>query len=611
MTWILGISAYQPDSAAALIQNGVIVAAAQQERFSRRRLDHHFPADAIHFCLQFAEITLSQVDYVAFYAKPIRQFKRILKNYLDQVPRGCRQFSSAMPTCVREQLLCENLLRKELRSCSGISHFAVPPLLFTERHQAHAAAAFYPSPHPQAAVLCIDESSEEATTTAWLGNGRRLQPLWQLTDPHSLTTLYNAMSQYLGFFSVQERDQLMGLAAFGEPVYTNVIMGELIDIKPDGSFRLNESYLNFSQPSHLFTDSLETLFDQPPRAPQTALTQNHMDIARSLQEVIEYVALLMATALQQESGCQYLCLAGSLALNHGVVGRIHRESGFSSIWVPPAPDNASSAVGAALAVWHHYLGQERNPDPECLDAMHGAYLGPSYTNDDIAERLLKFNANFVEISDDALCKRTAELLALGKTIGWFQGRMELSSHALGNRAVLGDPRGSDTLTRLSVSEIPAYGHTPLAAAVIAERVSDYFCFDDFNPYLAVSAPVTSTQQLSLAGEGRRRRGFEKFRIPRSTIPAVTQVDLSVRFQTIHPETNPLLYALLVEFENLTHTPVLASGPLSLDGEPLVQTPEQAYRCFMRRDLDYLAIGNFLLTKTDQPPFNPSSTEVDQ
>jgi carbamoyltransferase len=595
---ILGISAYYHDSAAALIVDGHIVSAAQQERFSRCKHDAHFPADAITYCLKSSNIGISDLDRIVFYDKPLVKFERLLETYVTFAPRGFKSFLMSMPVWLKEKLYLKTLLKKELASLACIKPGALPPLLFAEHHQSHAASAFYPSPFETAAVLCMDGVGEWATTSVWQGSGNRLEPLWEIRFPHSLGLLYSAFTYYSGFKVNSGEYKLMGLAPYGEPKYADLIRERLIDIKPDGSFHMDMGYFDYATGLTMTNTRFDALFGGPPRKPESVITQKQMDIAASIQQVTEDIVLKLGNTIHTETGADRLCLAGGVALNCVANGRLLREGPFSDIWIQPAAGDAGGAIGAALSVWHQYEDQPRSVNGS-HDTMHGAYLGPSYSTHEARTVLDMLDAHYTELEDKALFARLADLLAHENVIGWFQGRMEFGPRALGGRSIIGDARSETMQSVMNLKIKYREAFRPFAPAVLAERVSDYFELDRPSPYMLLVARVRPELRLEMTAEQNALFGIDKLKAPRSTIPAITHVDYSARVQTVHADTNPRFHALLRAFENQTGCGVLVNTSFNVRGEPIVCTPEDAFRCFMRTEMDYLVIENLLLAKTDQ------------
>ncbi|MDW8322970.1 MAG: carbamoyltransferase [Burkholderiales bacterium] len=599
MTNILGISAYYHDSAAALVRDGDIVAAAQEERFSRKKHDARFPRHAIRYCLQEAGLRLKDVDYVVFYDKPLVKFERLLETYLAYAPKGFRSFLASMPVWLKEKLYLKHELKRELATLDGVAQEELPPLLFNEHHRSHAASAFYPSPFRRAAVMCLDGVGEWATSSVWQGEDHRLTALWEIDFPHSLGLLYSAFTYYTGFKVNSGEYKVMGLAPYGEPKYVQAILEHVLDLKEDGSFRLNMAYFNYATGLTMTNERFHALFGGPPRQPESPLEQRHMDLAKSIQVVTEEVVLRLARSVHRETGHDHLCLAGGVALNCVANGRIQREGPFKEIWIQPAAGDAGGALGAALSVWHEYLEHGR-PLNGAMDGMKGAYLGPRFDNDTVRARLDALGARYEFLSDEVLLPRVAELLAQENVVGWMQGRMEFGPRALGARSILGDPRSPKMQSVMNLKIKYRESFRPFAPSVLYERVSDYFQHKGPSPYMLITAPVAEEIRIPMTEEQKRLFGVAKLNVPRSSVPAITHVDYSARIQTVHPETNPRYYRLLKAFEAKTGCPVLVNTSFNVRGEPIVCTPEDAYRCFMRTEMDYLVIENCLLAKKDQP-----------
>jgi carbamoyltransferase len=595
---ILGISAYYHDSAAALVCDGAIIAAAQEERFSRKKHDARFPAGAIDYCLSEAGIRLADVDEVVFYDKPMVKFERLLETYLSYAPRGFRSFIAAMPVWLKEKLYLKSTLKKELAALGGIREGELPKLLFAEHHQSHAASAFYPGPFERAAVLCLDGVGEWATTSVWRGEGARLEPLWELDFPHSLGMLYSAFTYYTGFKVNSGEYKLMGLAPYGEPKYVDLILEHLIDLKEDGTFRLDMQYFNYATGLTMTNDRFAALFGGPPRAPETRISQREMDIASSIQAVTEEVVLRLARTIHRETGLDYLCLAGGVALNCVANGRILREGPFRDIWIQPAAGDAGGALGAALVVWYEYHEQPRRVNGH--DAMAGAYLGPRFTDEEIRRQLDAQGAVYEVLETEALPGRLAAILAEEKVVGWFQGRMEFGPRSLGGRSIIGDPRSEKMQSVMNLKIKYRESFRPFAPAVLAEDVTRYFELDRPSPYMLIVAPVQQDLRIDMSDEQQRLFGIDKLNVRRSQVPAITHVDYSARVQTVHRETNPRFHALLEAFRDRTGCSVLVNTSFNVRGEPIVCSPEDAWRCFMRTEMDYLVLENFLLAKTGQP-----------
>ncbi|MBF6567785.1 MAG: carbamoyltransferase [Candidatus Binataceae bacterium] len=595
---ILGISAYYHDSAAALLDDGRIVAAAQEERFSRRKHDPRFPRNAIAYCLDAGRTRLTELDSIVFYDKPLLKFERLLETYLGYAPRGLGSFISAMPVWLKEKLNLKSLLKRQLAALDGCSSSRLPTIRFTEHHQAHAASAFFPSPFERAGVLCLDGVGEWATTSVWLGAGNELTPIWEIDFPHSLGMLYSAFTYYTGFKVNSGEYKLMGLAPYGEPRYADLILDQLIDLKPDGSFRLDMEFFNYATGLTMTNARFDRLFGGPPRKPESRLGQREMDLAASVQKVTEEAMLRLARTVNRELGVQYLCMAGGVALNCVANGRIVREGPFREIWIQPAAGDAGGAIGAALATWHQYHRKPRTAGAG--DAMQGALLGPSFSNDQIEAALKSAGAVFEKLDEPRLLARTAESLAHENVVGWFQGRMEFGPRALGARSILADPRSPRMQSVMNLKIKYRESFRPFAPAVMGERVSQWFELDRPSPYMLIVAPVKAELRNTMTGAQEALFGIEKLNVPRSSIPAVTHVDYSARVQTIHRETNPRFHQLLSQFDALTGCPILVNTSFNVRGEPIVCTPADAYRCFMRTEMDYLVIGDFMLAKSAQP-----------
>jgi carbamoyltransferase len=599
MSAILGISAFYHDSAAALVQDGRIVAAAQEERFTRIKHDAAYPRQAVDYVLGAAGLSLAEVEHVVFYDKPFLKFERLLETYVGFAPRGFRSFAMAIPVWLREKLFQKKLLLDELeRHPGGLS--GAEKLLFSEHHLSHAASAFYPSPFEEAVVLTMDGVGERATTTVSIGRGNRLTVEKEIGFPHSLGLLYSAFTYYLGFKVNSGEYKVMGLAPYGEPRFAGTILEHLIDLKPDGSFRLDQRYFDYATGLTMTNRAFADLFGRPARDPEAAeLDQFHTDMAASLQAVTEEAVLRLTRALAAEYRIPNLCLAGGGALHCVANGKVLRDGAFERIWVQPAAGDAGGAPGAALAAWHMELGQPRAAPTG--DGMAGSYLGPDFAQDEIERRLTAAGARFAALGDDALIEATAAALADGAALGWFQGRMEFGPRALGARSILGDPRSPTMQKTLNLKVKFRESFRPFAPAVLREKVADWFELDTDSPYMLLVADVRPEHRLAVSEAEQALFGIDRLNVPRSQIPAVTHVDSSARVQTVEAATNPRFHALLAAFERLTGVPVLVNTSFNVRGEPIVCTPEDAFRCFMGTDLDMLAIGNCLLRKEDQDP----------
>lgn len=596
--YILGLSAYYHDSAAALIKDGEIVAAAQEERFTRKKHDPGFPSNAVEYCLEEGGIQLSDVEYVIFYDKPLIKFERLIETYLSYAPKGLRSFIAAMPVWLKEKLYLKTLLKKELAKIGNCSQKELPALLFNEHHKSHAASAFYPSPFEKAAVMCLDGVGEWATSSVWLGDGSKLTPVWEIDFPHSLGLLYSAFTYYTGFRVNSGEYKLMGLAPYGEPKYVDLILENLIDVKEDGSYRLNMDYFDYAIGLTMTNQKFSDLFGVPVRAPESPLTQHEMDIARSIQVVTEEIVLKLARSVQKELGVDNLCLAGGVALNCVSNGRLLREGPFKDIWIQPAAGDAGGAIGAALSVWHEYLEKDRQVNKQ--DAMKGSYLGPRYTNDQIKESLDALGANYRCLDDDQLMPELAEIMDRGNVICWMQGRMEFGPRALGGRSIIGDPRNTEMQSTMNLKIKYRESFRPFAPSILDDRVGDYFEHTTISPYMLMVAPIKEDIRVKMSADQEKLFGVEKLKIPRSELPAITHVDYSARIQTVHKHTNPRYHHLLKAFEECTGCPVVVNTSFNVRGEPIVNTPEDAYRCFMRTEMDCLVIENHILLKKEQP-----------
>jgi carbamoyltransferase len=589
---ILGISAFYHDSAAALVRDGTIVAAAQEERFTRKKHDHSFPLQAARYCLRSSGIDASGVDIVAFYEKPFLKFERLLESYLSRAPFGIGSFLKAMPLWIRQKLWIKDLIARDL-DFEG-------PILFPEHHESHAASAFFPSPFQEAAFLTIDGVGEWTTTSWGMGRDNTIKIMADIRFPHSLGLLYSAFTYFTGFRVNSAEYKVMGLAPYGEPKYKDVILRELIDLKEDGSFRLNMEYFDYVAGLKMTGRKFASLFGGPPRAPESELTQREMDLARSVQEVTEEAVLRMGLHVRRETGARNLCLAGGVGLNCVANGKLLREGLFDDIWVQPASGDAGGALGAALLAWHQYLGKERKAGGG--DAQRGSYLGPSFGDDEVRSFLEDRSLPFRALSPEEFPGKIADLIAAGKVIGWFQGRMEFGPRALGSRSIIGDARSPKMQETMNLKIKFRESFRPFAPSVLAERVSDYFEIDGASPYMLLVADLKKDHLKDVAKEEVKLVGLKKLSALRSTLPAITHVDCSARVQTVHRETNPLFHEVLSRFDKDHGCPVIINTSFNVRGEPIVGTPEDAYRCFMRTDMDCLVLGPFLLLKEEQPAF---------
>jgi carbamoyltransferase len=593
---ILGISAFYHDSAACLVRDGEIVAAAQEERFTRKKGDASFPAHAINYCLRAGDVSPEDLAAVAFYDKPLLKFERILETYLGVVPRGVRSFLMAGPLWLKEKLFLDRQIRE------GLGYRG--RLLYAEHHESHAASAFYPSPFDKAAILTIDGVGEWATASIGVGKGKDLELLQEIHFPHSLGLLYSAFTYYTGFKVNSGEYKVMGLAPYGEPRYVDVILNELIDLKNDGSFKLNMKYFNYLDGLTMTNDAFHVLFGGPPREPETRLTQKEMDLARSIQVVCEEVMLRMARTVHAQTGQENLCLAGGVALNCVANGRILREGPFKHLWIQPAAGDAGGALGVALLAHHRYFGGSRQ-NSSGRDQMQGALLGPAFNDDEIEAFLQSRGAPYCRLDRETLVWDVAEILSHENVVGWFQGGMEFGPRALGNRSILGDARSPKMQALMNLKIKFREGFRPFAPSVLRDRVADYFELNEDSPYMLIVAPVKAERQVPMSEEEQGLWGIDKLNVSRSDIPAVTHIDYSARIQTVSREDNPLYHDLLRAFEAQTGCGVLVNTSFNVRGEPIVCTPEDAYRCFMRTHIDYLAIGPFLLEKKTQPEWKES------
>ncbi len=597
MKHVLGISAYYHDSAAALLRDGEIVAAAQEERFTRRKHDARFPHHAAAYCLAEAGIEAAELDHVAFYDKPFLKFERLLETYLAFAPRGFRSFRIAIPLWLREKLFLKDLLVRELEKVDKKTPWH-DRLLFGEHHLSHAASAYYPSPFDEAAVLTLDGVGEWATSSLAIGRANQLEVQREIHFPHSIGLLYSAFTYYTGFKVNSGEYKVMGLAPYGEPKYADLILQHLVDLKADGSFRLDQRYFDYCTGLTMTNGRFDELFGGSRRKSEELLTQKHMDLAASVQKVTEEVMLRLTRSVARETGMKNLCLAGGVALNCVANGKILRDGAFDNIWIQPAAGDAGGALGAALSTWYGMLGGERARS-DGRDRMRGAYLGPAFTDDDIADRLSRAGAQFDRLSEADMIARAARDLADGKALGWFQGRMEFGPRALGGRSILGDARSPTMQKMLNLKVKYRESFRPFAPAVLREDVSDWFEIDSDSPYMLLVADVVKDRRRAMTESEQALFGIEKLNIRRSEIPAVTHVDYSARVQTVHRDTNPRYYDLIAGFKALTGCPVVVNTSFNVRGEPIVGSPEDAFRCFMGTDIDVLAVGNCYLEKSRQ------------
>jgi carbamoyltransferase len=597
MKYILGISGLYHDSAAALICEGDIVAGAQEERFTRIKHDSSFPTKAIAYCLKQAEVTLNQIDYVVFYDKPLLKFERLLETYLAVSPRGFSSFRKAIPIWLREKLFLKDLIIKELKVFDN--QIDQEKILFSEHHFSHAASAYYPSPFQEALVLTLDGVGEWATTTVAIGRGPSLEIVKELHFPHSLGLLYSAFTYYTGFKVNSGEYKVMGLAPYGNPVYKDLIINKIIDLKEDGTFKLDQKYFSYTSGLTMTNKKFSELFGHPVRKPDTEeLTQFHMDIAASIQAVTEEIVLRLTRSLALEYGISNLCLAGGVALNCVANGKVLRDKAFKEIWVQPAAGDAGGAIGAALAAWHHEFKKPRVTPTK--DSMKGSYIGPDFSDSEIISELSRVGAVFEILDDIDVIDKTAEALADGKAVGWFQGRMEFGPRSLGGRSILGDPRSESMQKNLNLKVKYRESFRPFAPSVLYDHASTWFELDTDSPYMLMVASIKKSLRIEMTSDEKELFGIEKLNIKRSQIPAITHVDYSARIQTVHPETNSRYYDLISRFHHYTGCPIVVNTSFNVRGEPIVNSPTDAYKCFMGTGLDVLSIGNLYLKKSDQP-----------
>ncbi len=589
---ILGISAFYHDSAACLLRDGKIIAAAQEERFTRKKHDFSFPTHAIDFCLKQGGISAADLDVVAFYDKPFLKFERILETYLAFAPHGIASFLQAMPLWIKQKLWMKDFIQEELKFQGKV--------IFPEHHESHAASAFFPSPFQEAAILTMDGVGEWATTSFGIGKGNKIHLEAEIRFPHSLGLLYSAFTYYTGFKVNSGEYKVMGLAPYGRPLFKDLILKELIDLKEDGSFKLNMKYFDYCAGLRMTNGHFHKLFGGPPRKPESRVTQREMDLARSVQEVTEEAMLRIARHVHKITGQKNICLAGGVALNCVGNGRLLREGPFENIWIQPAAGDAGGALGAAYFAWHQYLENPRVADGR-NDSMRGSFLGPEYSEAEIRDYLEKHEIPFTRLADEEVAGSVADLLAKEKVVGWFQGAMEFGPRALGGRSILGDPRSPKMQEQMNLKIKFRESFRPFAPSVAAEKVSNYFEMKCESPYMLLVAPVKKERRREMTAEEKKLEGIELLNVKRSEIPAVTHVDYSARVQTITGMQHPRFYQLLKKFEEKQGCPVLINTSFNVRGEPIVCTPEDAYRCFMRTHMDHLVLGNFLLDKTRQKP----------
>ena len=598
--YILGLSAFYHDSAACLLQDGRIIAAAQEERFTRKKHDARFPDQAIAFCLKEAGITPEQIDQVVFYEKPFLKFERLLETYLAFAPRGFRSFARSMPAWIKDKLFQKSVLTKALSNALGEAIDWQSRLLFSQHHLSHAASAFYPSPFERAAVLTLDGVGEWTTSSLAVGQGKRLKILKEIHFPHSLGLLYSAFTYYTGFKVNSGEYKLMGLAPYGKPRYADLITQHLVDVADDGSFQLDMRYFDYATGLTMTSKHFHKLFGGPPRQPEAEISQREMDLAASVQKVTEDILLKLARSIRSQTGEKNLCLAGGVALNCVANGLLVRENLFDNIWVQPAAGDAGGALGAALAAWHLHLNGDR-PKPTHRDPMQGSYLGPAFSDEVASTALTACGGRFTRYSESELLNHVTKALNAGKAIGWMQGRMEFGPRALGARSILADPRSALMQSQLNLKVKYRESFRPFAPAVLGEHVNEWFEHEADSPYMLFVAPIRETKRHPISTFDAARIGLDQLKVPRSVIPAVTHVDYTARLQTVHRDTNPKFHALLTRFYEETGCPVLVNTSFNVRGEPIVCTPEQAFKCFMGTEIDVLVIGNLLLLKEDQDP----------
>jgi len=596
---ILGVSAYYHDAAAALVVDGDIVAAAQEERFTRVKHDSGFPTNAVRFCLNFAKLRPADVDLVAFYDKPFLKFERLLETYLAFAPRGFTSFRQALPLWIKEKLFQKNLLRKQLAMALDSDVDWNGRLLFSEHHLSHAASAFYPSPFERAAILTMDGVGEWTTTSLAHGNGSELEVLREIHFPQSLGLLYSAVTYYTGFKVNSGEYKVMGLAPYGEPRFVDAIRSHLIDIKDDGSFRINLDYFDYCTGLRMTNERFDDLFGGPPRSPETRLGQKEMDLAASIQVVTEDIVVKLASGIAKETGERNLCLAGGVALNCVANGKLLRTGAFDHLWIQPAAGDAGGALGAALGAYHMFKGGPRRLTGSVRDSMKGSFLGPAFETEAICQRLTAAGATFEVLDDREIVDRCARALAGGMAVGWHQGRMEFGPRALGARSILGDPRSPTMQKLLNLKVKFRESFRPFAPSVLRENLSEWFDLTEDSPYMLLVADVRGEHRIAMTEEQQALFGIDKLNVPRSAIPAVTHVDYSARIQTVHEDTNPRYHALISRFRDLTGCPIVVNTSFNVRGEPIVCTPEDSFKCFMGTDIEVLAVGNVYLEKSRQ------------
>ena len=600
--YILGISAFYHDSAACIIKNGIIIAAAQEERFTRIKHDHSFPINAINYCLDEAKINANNLDLVSYYEKPFSKFERILETNLSYSPIGLKSFLMSMPLWIKKKIWIKDLIKNELEFKGDI--------IFPEHHESHAASAFFPSPFKESAIITVDGVGEWATTSVGIGRNNKIKMINDIRFPHSLGLLYSAFTIYCGFKVNSGEYKLMGLAPYGRPIYKNIIYNNLIDVKADGSFRMNMRFFNYCSGLTMTNQNFHKLFSGPPRKPESNLTQKEMDLASSIQVVLEEIMIKIASHTKEITGMKSLCMAGGVALNCVANGKLLRSGLFDNIWIQPATGDAGGAVGCALFAWYQYFNNERKPD-NLNDSMQGAYLGPEFSNNEIKTFLKKRNYPFRKLSDRELPIKIADLIGDGKVIGWFQGRMEFGPRALGSRTIIADPRSKKMQKILNLKIKFRESFRPFAPSILAEKISDYFDINIESPYMLLVGSVREDKQIEMTENEKNYFGLKKLNVARSQFPAITHVDYSARVQSVNKKTNPRYHEMISQFYKKFGSPLIVNTSFNVRGEPIVCSPEDAYLCFMRTDMDYLIIGNYLLKKSDQKPLSSDTNWRDQ
>ncbi len=608
-TWILGISCYYHDSAACLIKEGEIISAVQEERFTRKKHDSSFPYNAIKYCLETNQINIDNIDAIVYYEKPLLTFERLLETYLGTAPRGSRSFISAMQVWIKEKLFLKSNLKKEFcnlqKELTSQKDPKLPKILYSEHHLSHAAAAFYPSPFEEAVILCMDGVGEWATTSAWIGKSNNIKPLWEINFPHSLGLLYSAFTFYCGFKVNSGEYKLMGLAPYGEPIYVNKIRDNLIKIKEDGSFKLDMGYFKYHRGFQMTGSKFHKLFGAEPRDSKSELTQFHMDLAASIQVVTEEIVLKLASSLRKDTGINNICLAGGVALNCVANGKLLREKKFKEIWIQPASGDAGSSLGAGLIAYYQYFKNKRKINKE--DSMKGAYLGCKFSNEDIISYLTRIKVPFHSFDEISIFDKVATYIEQGKVIGWFNGAMEFGPRALGGRSIIGDPRNKKMQSVMNLKIKYRESFRPFAPSVLEENVSDQFELTTKSPYMLIVAKVKKELCKKMKKKDEKLFGIEKLNVVRSSLPSITHIDYSARVQTVSSKTNPRYHKLITAFKEKTGCPTVVNTSFNVRGEPIVCTPQDAYRCFMRTEMDVLVLENQILLKKEQPKIEKNET----